>query len=77
MRGEGGPSDPKTQSACVLKRNPHTSSVAPDYPATLFRTAVEQFRSTGQLGLTADLDACAAGGIINNSAMLSGKRQYR
>jgi hypothetical protein len=53
----------------LLKRDPDTPPGAPDNPATLLDAAKQQFKSIGQLGLSPNLDAGAAGGIVHDPAI--------
>ena len=56
----------------LSKCDPETSSVGPNNPAMLPGTAEQQFKSIRQLGLSRDLKACAARGIVYNSAINDG-----
>jgi hypothetical protein len=53
----------------LLKCDPETPSGAPDDAATLLGAAKYQLKSIGQLDLHPDLEARAAGGIIDNLAI--------
>jgi hypothetical protein len=56
----------------LLKGYSQASPFAPDDAAALPGAAEHQFKSTGQLGLCPYLEACAARGIIYNSAINNG-----
>ena len=55
-----------------LKNDSYASSGAPNNSATLFSTTEQQLKSSRQLDLPPDLQACPAGGIIYNSALNDG-----